>query len=122
MHTLEQPLKDYNLDVGAARLKPLFIGGSVVTVVLLDLAMIAERWLRHEGKLAQNTSWVQKGLSIIAIIAAIAGALGLILLSIFDTLRHHTLHDDVLILFMWVTTGLSHHTLPGLANSLNLVV
>lgn len=81
-------------------MKPLFIAGSVITVVLLDASLIAERWLRHRGKLAPNTSWTQKIFSIIAIIAGIAGALGLILLSIFDTYRHPTLHDHFLILFI----------------------
>jgi len=73
---------------------------SAVTVVSFDLVFIFERWLRHTGRLTRNTSWVQKGLSILAIIAAIGGAAGLILLSIFDTYRHPQLHDDFLILFI----------------------
>jgi len=90
----------YISDTGAYSLKPLFIAGSTITVVLLDASLIAERWLRHRGKLARNTSWAEKSFSIIAIIAGIAGALGLILLSIFDTYRHPTLHDHFLILFI----------------------
>ena len=69
-------------------------------VVTLDLAMIAERWLRHSGRLAHNTSWVQKGLSILAIITAIIGAAGLILLSIFDTANYPRVHDAMLAVFM----------------------
>ena len=87
-------------DVGAQGLKPLFIAMSAVTVVSFDLAFILERWLRHTGRLAHNTSLTQKILSFLSIIAAIAGAAGLILLSIFDTLRHHHLHDGFLVLFM----------------------
>jgi hypothetical protein len=87
-------------DTGAYRYKPLFIAGSTVMVVLLDLGMIAERWLRHTGDLLENTSWWQKALSIIAIIASIAGAAGIILLSCFDTYRHPKLHDRFLILFL----------------------
>lgn len=90
----------YISDVGAEKLKPLFIAGAAVTVVCLDISMIAERWLRHKGRLAPNTSWWQKGFSIISIIAAIVGAAGIILLSIFDTLRHPHLHDDFLAVFM----------------------
>lgn len=90
----------YISDVGAFRLKPLFIAGSCVTVVCLDLAFLAERWLRHNGRLAANTSRVQKGLSIASIIFAIAGAAGLILLSNFDTYKHPRLHDGFLLLFM----------------------
>ncbi|KAJ4344741.1 uncharacterized protein N0V89_012485 [Didymosphaeria variabile] len=90
----------YISDVGAQGLKPLFIAMSAVTVVSLDLAFIFERWLRHTGKLAPNTSIWQKLYSIISIIASIAGAAGLILLSIFDTLRHPHLHDGFLVLFL----------------------
>jgi hypothetical protein len=73
---------------------------SAVTVVSFDLVFIAERWLRHKGVLAQNTSWFQKLLNILATLFAIAGAAGLILLSIFDTLRHPHLHDAFLGVFM----------------------
>lgn len=67
---------------------------------MLDLSLVAERWLRHTGRLAPNTSKWQKFLSVMAIIASIAGAAGLILLSCFDTYRHPTLHDKFLILFL----------------------
>lgn len=73
---------------------------SAVTVVTFDFVFIFERVLRHTGRLTPNTSWWQKTWSLIAIIGSIAGAAGLILLSIFDTLRHPRLHDDFLILFM----------------------
>jgi len=90
----------YISDVGAQGLKPLFIAMSCVTVITFDLAFILERWLRHTGRLTHNTSVFQKILSIISIIAAIVGAAGLILLSIFDTLRHPNLHDIFLCLFI----------------------
>ncbi|KAF2141795.1 uncharacterized protein K452DRAFT_228016 [Aplosporella prunicola CBS 121167] len=87
-------------DVGAQRLKPLFIAMSAVSVVSLDIAFLSERWLRHSGRLARNTSWWQKSYSILSIIAAIVGAAGIILLSIFDTWRHPRLHDVFLGLFI----------------------
>lgn len=90
----------YISDVGAYGLKPLFITGAVITTVTLDMAFMAERWLRHTGRLVPNTSLAQKVLSIIAIIFAIAGSAGLILLSIFDTYRHPKLHDGFLLLFI----------------------
>jgi len=73
---------------------------STVTVVTFDIAFILERWLRHTGKLTRNTSVWQKLYSFCSIIASIAGAAGLILLSIFDTLRHPHLHDGFLVLFI----------------------
>ena len=90
----------YISDVGAFKLKPLFIAGSCVTVILLDLGFLAERWLRHNGRLAPNTSRTQKIFSTISIICAIAGAAGLILLSNFDTYHHDRLHDGFLLLFI----------------------
>ena len=90
----------YISDTGAYGLKPLFITGSVIMTVFLILGFLAERWLRHTGRLASNTSVTQKVLSILSIIAAIAGAAGLILLSIFDVHRHKKLHDSFLVLFI----------------------
>ncbi|KAF4631028.1 hypothetical protein G7Y89_g7111 [Cudoniella acicularis] len=90
----------YISDIGAQSLKPLFIAGSCVTTVFLDLSFLSERWLRHQGRLARNTSLFQKILSWLSIAFALLGTCGLILLSIFDTLRHPTLHDVFLLLFI----------------------
>jgi hypothetical protein len=78
----------------------MFIAMSAVSVVTFDLAFIFERWLRHTGKLARNTSNWQKVYSACATIAAIAGAAGLILLTIFDTKRHSKLHNIFLCVFI----------------------
>lgn len=90
----------YISDVGAFGLKPLFITGCVITTVSLDLGFMAERWLRHTGRLARNTSRTQSTFSVISIIFAVAGSAGLILLSIFDTYHHKHLHDGFLFLFV----------------------
>ncbi|EXJ65139.1 hypothetical protein A1O7_01479 [Cladophialophora yegresii CBS 114405] len=90
----------YISDVGAFGLKPLFITGAVITTVFLDLAFVSERWLRHFGRLAPNTSRVQSALSAISIFFAIAGTCGLILLSIFDTYHHSRVHNGCLFIFL----------------------
>lgn len=90
----------YISDIGAWYLKPLFIAGSAVTVVVFDIVFIAERWLRHRGRLAHNTSRTQKILSIFAIIFAIIGACGLIFLTIFDTVEYPHVHDSMLVVFI----------------------
>jgi hypothetical protein len=72
----------------------------VVTVVTFDFVFIAERWLRHRGALAVNTSWFQKSLSILATITAIIGAVGLILLTCLNDVHFHTAHDICLVIFM----------------------
>jgi Frag1/DRAM/Sfk1 family len=90
----------YISDIGAQYLKPLFIAGCVLTVITLDASIIASRWLRHRGYLVRNTSRGEKILSGLAIGFALVGAAGLILLSIFDTLRHPKLHDGFLLFFI----------------------
>jgi hypothetical protein len=77
----------------------------VVTVVFLDLSLLAERWLRHSGQLVPNKGLFDKGCAIGSLFFAVAGALGLILLSIFDTLHHPHLHDGFLVMFMSVSVS-----------------
>lgn len=90
----------YISDVGAYRLKPLFITGCVITAVFLDLSFFSDRWLRHKGRLAPNTSTGEKVLFGLSIVFAILGTVGLICLSIFDTYRHSSLHLLFLLFFM----------------------
>lgn len=72
----------------------------MITVIYLDLAFLAERWLRHAGQLVPNTGFFDKACAILSIFFAIAGAVGLVLLSIFDTIQYPRLHDGFLIMFM----------------------
>ncbi|KAL1952915.1 hypothetical protein VTO42DRAFT_3949 [Malbranchea cinnamomea] len=90
----------YISDIGAQGLKPLFITGSVITGVFFNLAFISERWLRHTGRLLRNKNWLDKSLALLSIVFAIWGTIGLILLSIFDTLRHPHAHNGFLVMFM----------------------
>jgi hypothetical protein len=90
----------YISDIGASHLKPLFIAGCVVTTVFLDLSFVAERWLRHQGRLVPNTTLSQKILAVLTVVFALVGTAGLILLSVFDTVHHDRLHDMFLILFI----------------------
>lgn len=90
----------YISDIGARGLKPLFIAMGSVTVVTLDLAFLAERWMRHRGHLVRNKGRFDKACSIISLFFAAAGAAGLILLTIFDTVRHPSMHRAFLGLFM----------------------
>jgi len=89
----------YISDVGAESLKPLFIAGACVTTIFLDLAFVSDLWLRHRGRLA-GLSKTGRAVSILSLIFATIGTAGLILLSIFDTLHHKTLHDIFLLLFI----------------------
>lgn len=97
----------YISDIGATNLQPLFIAGSAVSVVVFDVCFVSERWLRHKGRLAHNTSITQKILSGFACAFAIIGAIGLILLTILDTVDHPTAHDICLVIFMYVHSFIS---------------
>lgn len=90
----------YISDVGAQGLKPLFIAGSSVTVVAVEIGFFADRWLRHRGRLARNITVLEKWLSGLSMVFALIGAAGLILLTIFDTWRHPRAHDVFLLLFI----------------------
>ncbi|KAI9812650.1 MAG: hypothetical protein M1832_000370 [Thelocarpon impressellum] len=90
----------YISDVGATNLKPLFNVGCVLTSVFLDLAFVAERWLRHKGLLARNVATSEKVLAGLSIAFAVVGTVGLICLSFFDTVNYMSLHRLFLLLFM----------------------
>jgi len=89
----------YISDVGAHGLKPLFIAGSTITAITFCLSLMGERWLRHSGRIIPNTRSIEKVLSVFAVIGAITGSAGLILLSIFDTAKHSRLHRIFLAVF-----------------------
>lgn len=90
----------YISDVGASDLKPLFVVGSVLTTVFLDASFIADRILRHKGRLVPNASLGEKILSGLSIAFALIGTIGLTFLSGFDTYRYPRLHDVFLVLFI----------------------
>ncbi|KAK6952263.1 hypothetical protein Daesc_006798 [Daldinia eschscholtzii] len=90
----------YISDVGASKLKPLFVTGCIITTIFLDLSFGADRLLRHRGRLVPNTSTGEKVLSGLCIFFAVVGTVGLTCLSGFDTLRYPKLHDIFLLLFI----------------------
>lgn len=103
----------YISDIGATHLlQPLFIAGSTTMVVVFDFAFISERWLRHKNRLTPNYSRREASLSIFAIFFAIVGALGLILLSIFDDRQYPRTHDILLVVFMSVYTHIDRREDP----------
>lgn len=126
----------YISDIGADILKPLFIVGCCFTGVGFVLSLTVERILRHNGRyvvlfratypktysglfrLVPNMRRREKVFSILAIISAIVGGAGLILLSIFDTKRHTTLHRLFLLIFMLGVAFSALFTIVEVHNSL----
>jgi len=90
----------YISDIGADILKPLFIVGCCITAVSFFLTLFIERWLRHSGRLMPNMRTRERVFGSLAVLGAFIGGTGLILLSIFDTKRHVSLHRLFLLIFM----------------------
>ncbi|KAI0926001.1 hypothetical protein AcW1_008289 [Taiwanofungus camphoratus] len=96
----------YISDIGAGYLKPLFIVCCCITGASFFLSLVAERWLRHSGRLLPNMRHRERVFAALAILGSFIGGAGLILLSIFDTGRHPSLHRVFLLVFI-VGVGLS---------------
>lgn len=90
----------YISHIGAYEMKPLFITGCVLTALTLDASFLAERWLRHRGRLVPNQTLTEKVLVALSILFATVGTVGLICLSVYDTVDHPTLHNLFLMLFI----------------------
>ncbi|KAJ7164013.1 Frag1/DRAM/Sfk1 [Mycena crocata] len=90
----------YISDVGADILKPLFVTGCCITAVAFFLSLVIERYLRHSGRLIPTMRRREKVFSVFAVLGSALGGLGLILLSIFDTKRHPSIHRGFLLMFM----------------------
>ncbi|RPA83299.1 hypothetical protein BJ508DRAFT_413498 [Ascobolus immersus RN42] len=84
----------YISDVGAYKLKPLFVTGCSITGVFLFLSLLSVR-VNHK-----LTSRTERWFDVLSILAVLMGSVGLILLSVFDTRRHPSLHRLFLFLFM----------------------
>jgi len=90
----------YISDVGADILKPLFITGGAITGVGFVLCLSVERLLRHTGRLPPGMRRRETVFCYLAILGSVIGAVGLILLTIFDTKRHTSAHRAFLLVFM----------------------
>lgn len=110
---LERILVIISIYIGASYLKPLFVVGCCITSLFFFLSLCAMRKLRAAPKIigwrsahfyiGRNQALVrrlEKGLDWASILAGAMGAVSLILLSVFDTARHPSLHRLFLLLFM----------------------
>ncbi|CAN8105321.1 unnamed protein product [Discula destructiva] len=100
MHETSQHIV-YISDIGATAWgKPIFITTSAVMVAAFDLVFVLERWQRHKRQLAPNYRRSEKIMSALAIVWSLIGGAGLILLTIFDTAHHQSVHDALLGVFI----------------------
>jgi len=90
----------YISDIGASYLKPLFVVGAIITGLGFFATLVVDAMLRRSGILERSGRKRSKWLAYLSVVAAFIGAMGLILLSGFDTDRYPTLHDAFLAVFI----------------------
>lgn len=87
-------------DIGATPIQPLFIAGSSVMGVCFILSVASDRLLRHQSRLPRNMRRTERVLSYCAIAGATIGAIGIILVSCFNTNHFPKWHDGFLLIFI----------------------
>lgn len=91
----------YISDTGATEWgQPLFIVGAAITTTTFGAAFAAERWLRHEGMLLHNSSIWSTTLTAFSTLFTIAGAVGLMVLTIYDVRDYMYIHYPCVGVFM----------------------
>ncbi|KAJ5946505.1 hypothetical protein N7454_003344 [Penicillium verhagenii] len=78
-------------DIGARELKPLFMAGSIITMLFMNISFY--QFLHHKEH-------VNKIYMYLSFLFAIFGSFGLVMLSVFDNLDHLILHDSFVAVFM----------------------
>ncbi|KAJ5976986.1 hypothetical protein N7501_000328 [Penicillium viridicatum] len=78
-------------DIGAQELKPLFMIGSITTVLLINLS-----FYKH----VQNKSYISKLCTHGSFFFTVVGSTGLIMLSVLDNIAHHFMHDVCVTIFI----------------------
>ncbi|KAJ7625449.1 Frag1/DRAM/Sfk1 [Mycena rosella] len=91
----------YISDVGADILKPSSSPAAASPcAVTFFVSLVVERYLRHSGRLIPTMRRREGVFSVLAVFGSVLGGAGLILLSVFDTKRHPSIHRVFLLLFM----------------------
>ncbi|KAL8905167.1 MAG: hypothetical protein Q9207_002794 [Kuettlingeria erythrocarpa] len=85
-------------DIGAYRLKPLFITGGTITAIAYAGTILAAHHVRYDphGYGIKDAGW-KKGLSVVALVAGVTASVGCVCMTIFDTKRHTNLHGPMLL-------------------------
>ncbi|ODQ65595.1 hypothetical protein NADFUDRAFT_6303, partial [Nadsonia fulvescens var. elongata DSM 6958] len=78
----------------------LFIVCASVQAIFYWLTLCSERYLRHSGRLLPNWQRAERIMIGLSILSGVIGQLGIIMVSIFNTVDHHRTHMKMLILFL----------------------
>jgi hypothetical protein len=91
----------YISNVGASLWgRPLFTAGAIITAVSLAAALIAERWMRHMGRLLHVSNRWMTALSCVTAVLLVAGSFSLIFLTIFDIRGRPLVHYPLVSVFV----------------------
>lgn len=90
----------YISDVAATNLQPIFISCASTQALFFILTLIAERYLRHAGRLLPNWNKKEKILAATSIFFAFIGQLGIIFVSTFNTHSFPDVHASFLVVFI----------------------
>lgn len=96
----------YISHVAATKVQGVFISCAAAQGLLFVLAMAAERYLRHAGRLPKNLRRREKIMSGFAIAWSIIGELGILFVSIFNTVSFKYVHEAFLGVFI-ICIGIS---------------
>lgn len=86
-------------DVGASH-KTFFIIFCCLTAAFYMMTTLAERHLRHKGKIPGSIRKKQTYLDIASVVCAFIGSIALIMLSIFDAFNHSNVHWSMTLIFV----------------------
>ncbi|EGV65399.1 hypothetical protein PSN45_002435 [Yamadazyma tenuis] len=96
----EYQVPPYISDLGATNLQPLFISCAGFQAIFFVGTLTMEYFLRRYKKLQPFVSKKQPLFSIISIVCAIIGQLGILFVSIFKTTRFHRVHLSMVAVFI----------------------
>lgn len=91
----------YISDVGATNLQPLFISCTGFQLIFFVGTLVMEYVLRTKQKLQPYVSKKQPTFAIISIVCATLGQLGILFVSIFNTVSFHKVHLSMVGVFIF---------------------
>lgn len=91
----------YISDIGATNLQPLFISCTGFQLIFFVGTLLMEFVLRKMTKLQPYVSKKQPWFAVVSIICALIGQLGILFVSIFDTVDYHNVHITMVAVFIF---------------------
>lgn len=90
----------YISDLGATNLRPLFISCAGFQAIFFVGTLIMEFYLRRAKKLQPYVSKKQPKFAIVSIVCSVISQLGILFVSIFTTVKYHSVHLSMVGVFI----------------------